>query len=361
MKPLPLLMFFLAAAIGYAQVPADIEAGLQKIGHIVDPSCTAKLYRPLMPKNDISSGVTPLYPGITIARDVAFGSDPKDVADIFTAERGAENRTVVIFVPGGPGNKTEQQDKNTIAFYDNIGRWATKNGMVGVLMQRHPGRNWNDPAKDVSTMIQWVEANIGKYKGNPNRIFIWCQSAGNGPVGTYIGRPELYGPKGVGVVGAIFMSGEWNIAPLKVPQQAGGGLREAFAGAGTNCGGSSPFAADGAISGPSRATAIPMSAVAGQLQQPDAATQLERSTLPAFRMTKVKLLFVSAELDPGVSGGKMSAFYQTLHDDLCKLGADHCPAMFLAKGQNHMSELFSIDTADTSVSGPILKWMQSVK
>jgi hypothetical protein len=57
----------------------------------------------------------------------------------------------------------------------------------------------------------------------------------------------------------------------------------------------------------------------------------------------------------------MSPFYQTLHDDLCKLGADHCPAMLFAKGENHMSELFSIDTTDTSVSGPILKWMQTVK
>ena len=182
-------------------------------------------------------------------------------------------------------------------------------------------------------------------------MFIWCQSAGNGPVGTYIGRPELYGPKGAGVVGAIFMSGEWNIAPLEVPQPAGGGLREAFANAGTNCGGSSPFAADGAIAGPSRATAIPLSDLAPPGPRPDAATQVERSTLPAFRTTKVKLLFASAELDPGVDGG-MSAFYQTLHDDLCKLGPDHCPTMLFEKGESHMSELFSVDTADTSVSRP---------
>src|SRR5579871_226060 len=107
MKPLLPLTFLGTAIIGCAQVPADIEAGLQKIGHIVDPSCTAKLYRPLMPKNDISKKVTPLYPGVTISRDVSFGPDPKDVADIFAADRGGENRTVVIFVPGGPGNKIE--------------------------------------------------------------------------------------------------------------------------------------------------------------------------------------------------------------------------------------------------------------
>ena len=63
---------------------------------------------------------------------------------------------------------------------------------------------------------------------------------------------------------------------------------------------------------------------------------------------------------PGINDAKMSAFYQTLHDDLCKLGAEHYPAMLFAKGESHMSQLFSIDTADTSVSGPILKWIKGV-
>src|SRR5438046_1781975 len=76
-----------AAGIVHAQVPPNIEAELRKIGQIVDPPCTAKLYRPLMPANDVNSTVTPLYPGITIARDVSFGPNPKDVVDVFTADK----------------------------------------------------------------------------------------------------------------------------------------------------------------------------------------------------------------------------------------------------------------------------------
>src|SRR5438477_6903474 len=159
---LPVLILSMAAT-AQAQVPPDIEAGLRKIGQIVDPACTAKLYRPLMPANDVNSKAAPLYPGVTIARDVPFGSNPKDLVDIFTADKGGANRTVLMYIPGGAGNKTEQQVREANAFYDNIGRWATKNGMVAVVMQRHPGQNWDDPAKDVSAMIQWVEANIGKY------------------------------------------------------------------------------------------------------------------------------------------------------------------------------------------------------
>ena len=214
----------MAPLAAQAQVPANIEAELKKIGQIVDPACTAKLYRPLMPANDVNSKATPLYPGIAIARDVSFGPNPKDVVE-FSRRKGRRNRTVLMYVPGGGGNKTEQQDREANAFYDNIGRWGTKNGMVVVLMQRHPGAEWDDPAKDVSAMIQWVEANISKYKGNPDRMFAWAQSAGNGPLGTYLGRPEVWGPKGVGVKGAIMMSGAWNIAPLQVPGAGGGADR----------------------------------------------------------------------------------------------------------------------------------------
>jgi Carboxylesterase family len=359
-------LWMAAAAAANAQVPADIEAGLRKIGPIVDPACTARLYRPLMPKNDVNSTEKPLYPGITIARDVSFGPHPKDLLDIFTSDKGGANRTVLLYVPGGGGNKTEQQVREANAFYDNIGRWATKNGMVAVMMQRHPGQSWDDPAKDVSAMIQWVQANIGNYKGNPERMFIWAHSAGNGPLGTYIGRPETWGPKGAGVKGAIFMSGQWNIAPLEVPAAGGrgpGGPGGAFAGAGSTCGADAP-GTNGIIAGPSAVS--PENAPAGRggragaLPPADPATQLARSTLPEFKKTKVKLLFASAELDPGIHGA-MSPFYQTLHDELCKEGPDHCPVLLFAKEESHMSEVFSIDTDDKTVSGPILAWIKKVK
>src|SRR5580658_5344682 len=244
------LVLALTTTAAQAQVPADIESQLIKIGQIVDPTCTAKLYRPLMPKVEVASQYAemqktgkpssqiPLYPGVTIERDVSFGPNPKDVVDIFTADKGPASRPVLIYVPGGAGNKLELQDKEANAFYDNIMRWATKNGMVGVNMQRHAGAGWDAGAKDISTMIQWVEANIGKYHGNPDRMFIWAHSAGNMPLGTYIGRPELYGPKGVGVKGVIFMSpAAFDIAPLEVPAPpAGSNPFAALADAGKTCG-----------------------------------------------------------------------------------------------------------------------------
>jgi Carboxylesterase family len=364
-----------------AQVPADIAAGLQKIGPIVDPGCTAKLYRPLMPANDVNSKVTPLYPGITVMRDVSFGPNEKDVLDVFTADKGGGSRPVLIYVAGGAGNKIEQQAVEANAFYDNIMRWATKNGMVGVNMQRHPGQgNWDDGAKDVSLMIQWVQANIARYRGNPERMFIWAHSAGNGPVGTYIGRPELYGPKGVGVKGAILMSGQFNIAPLAqgagraggagAAGQAGAAGRAGQAGApgpaGSACGiepagragGAGGAGRAGGAGGPGGAGGAGRGGGRGQPVDPE--TQLARSSLPELKKGRIALFLATAEFDPGISGS-MSAFNQTLHDELCKDGPAHCPTLLFAKGESHMSEVFSIDTADKTVSGPILAWMKKVK
>src|SRR5271154_7155452 len=257
----------LTAGLAQAQVPANIESELVKMGHIVDPPCTAKLYRPMMPANDITINATPLYPGITIARDVSFGPDPMDVVDVFAADKGPASRPVLIYVPGGVGNKTEIQDKEANAFYDNIARWATKNGMVGVNMQRHGGPGWDAGAKDISAMIQWLQANISKYHGNPDRMFIWAHSAGNVPLGTYIGHPELYGPKGVGVKGVIFMSAaSFDVAPLAPPPIGGANPMSILADAGKTCGvtggafstaGVLPGRAAGQPGGPEPAPAAP--------------------------------------------------------------------------------------------------------
>jgi hypothetical protein len=373
-------MSFLALA-AEAQVPANIEEQLVKIGHIVDPPCTAKLYRPLMPANDISSSAAPLYPGITVVRDATFGPDPKDVVDIFSADKGPASRPVLIYVPGGPGNKIELQDKEANAFYDNIARWATKNGMVGVNMQRHGGQGWDAGAKDISAMIQWVEANISKYHGNPDRMFIWAHSAGNMPLGTYIGRPELYGPKGVGVKGVIFMSpAAFDIAPLELPPPpAGSNPFAMLADAGKTCGvkggafssaGALPGRTEGQPGGPDAPFAPPGARPSGGPPAGfggppvDAATRLARSSLPELKKTSVKIMLANAELDPGadpaVNAGIMQ-FNQLLHDELCKEGPDHCPTLLYTKGESHMSIVFSIDTPDQTVSGPILAWMKKIK
>ena len=75
----------------------------------------------------------------------------------------------------------------------------------------------------------------------------------------------------------------------------------------------------------------------------------------------MKIILANAELDPGVGANGIMPFNQILHDELCKEGPDHCPTLLYFKGESHMSEVFSIDTQDKTVSGPILVWIKKIK
>ncbi len=340
LKPNTLLLLTTGIVItgaAAAQVPPQIAKDLVAIGRGVCVPETAQIYAPLHPK--------PPYAGVTFTRDVSFGSDSKNVLDVAEPEKGGANRPVLIYVSGGAGNK-QQGGPNGEPFYDNVMVWAVKNGMVGVNMQRRPGQAWDDPAKDIALVVEWVHKNIAQHKGNPARVFIWCQSAGNIPTSTYIGHKEYWPPDGVGVKGVVFMSPPaFDILPA-TPPPAEGGFPQCNNPDGT------PSANPGIGRGPGRGDGR---GGPGRGSQPDAATQLARSNLPGLVSSKLPFLIAVAELDPPA----IISFSKTLRDELCKAG--NCPMYVEFKDHSHISEVMSPDTADTSVTGPILKWMKSVK
>jgi len=333
------------AGLAQAAVPPEIAKQLVAIGRGVCVPETAQIYRPLHPN--------PPYAGVSITRDVSFGPDPKNVLDVFAPEKGGGSRPVLIYVSGGAGNK-QQGGPNGDVFYDNVMLWAVKSGMVGVNMQRRPGEAWDDPAKDIGLVVQWVHQNISQHKGSPKRVFIWCQSAGNVPVSTYVGHSELWGPEGVGIKGVVFMSPPaFDILPATPPPVQGG-----FAACGQPNGGTSAAAAPAGRGpgGPGRGDGRGgLGRGRGRGAPPDAATQLARSNLPGLVSSKLPFMVSVAELDPP----NIIGFAETLRDQLCKAG--RCPAYVTFKDHSHISEVMSPDTADTSVTGPILKWMKSVK
>ena len=326
-----------AAVVTRAQVPPEIAKQLVNIGRGVCVPETAQVYRPLHS--------SPPYPDVLIGRDNSFGPDPMNLVDIFAPKKGGGGHPVLIYVSGGAGNK-QQGGPNGEPFYDNVMLWAVKNGMVGVNLQRRPGQTWDDPAKDIAIAVFWLSKNIAKFKGNPNRMFIWAQSAGNVPVSTYVGHPEYYGPQGVGIKGVVFMSPPaFNILPATPPPVQGG-----FGPCGQPNGEPASTQAKAAPGG-GRGKGDGK----GKAAQPDAATLLARSNLPGLVKSKLPFLVSVAELDPP----NIIGFAETLKSELCKAG--DCPTYMVFKDHSHISEVMSPNTADTSVTGPILKWMKSVK
>jgi hypothetical protein len=69
----------------------------------------------------------------------------------------------------------------------------------------------------------------------------------------------------------------------------------------------------------------------------------------------IPIFLGAGELDlPGVA-----EFHEILKDQLCMV--KHCPTVMVFKDHSHVSEVFSPNTADDSVTGPILKWMKSAR
>src|ERR1700761_2998360 len=375
---------FLAAQVGSfaaAEVPEPLYQQLKAIGQVVDVSCTAKLYRPMMPASDYNTWWAPgaaapdaskakLYPGVTIVRDAKFGANAKDLVDIFYGDQGPAKRPVFIYVAGGAGNKIEQQDREANAFYDNIGRWGVKHGFVVVTVQRHPVVAWDDGGRDLAAAVDWVKDNIAKYHGDGARMVMASHSAGTLPTGVYVGHPERW-PHGVQIKGMIYMSG----APIPTVLDSGavgaGNLPSPNQPVvGSTCGADpNQGNAHGNISGPSGAP--PVGAAyggAGAAGRPPGgppggapggpppgarpapltpAEQAERDNLPGFLKTPVKVMIMRAELDPGVTGD-MSPLDKAVRDKLCaadgpnaKEGEGHCPILVYNKRHSHVSEVFA--------------------
>ncbi len=159
------------------------------------------------------------------------------------------------------------------------------------------------------------------------------------------------------------MSGApFNIAPESVPPL---GVAATLGKAGETCGDkvgmASASGTDGALPGvpaggpggpPGKSDAAPARGA-----PPSADVQLSRSTLPELQKADFKILIVSGALDPQA----LLAWSKTLHDSVCKAGKEHCPKYVIAKGQSHVSLVFSIDTADKGVSGPVLQFIKGTK
>ncbi len=320
------LLSSLGAGVAAAQVPADVEAKLRQIGRVVDAPGTALIYGPILKSQS--------YDGVEFTRDQAYGPEARNKLDVATPKaKPGTPLQVLIYVPGGVGNKKMDYPGGE-PFYDNIMIMAVKNGLVGVNVQRRSGQplGWDAGGHDVANAIAWVRANIARFGGDPNRVVIWGQSAGSNALSVYLSHPDLYSAGGVGVKGAVLMSGGYNLLPLE------------------------PKAQNGPQGPGDRGAAAGGAAPAPQAPPPvDRAVQLQRSSLPGLKALTIPVFVLAAELDPE----RTVELSVLLKDQLCAAG--HCPKYQLNKNQSHMSQVMGINSADTSVSGPVFAWIKSVK
>jgi dienelactone hydrolase len=298
------LSLTMISGVAMAQVPADIAEGIRKIGPIVDTPNTTKLYAPLF-KNQ-----TEPYPNVTVVRDVAYGSDPANKLDVFSAGATTPaNKPVVFYVHGGGFERGDKRQAGS-PFYDNVMLWLTRQGMVGVNLNYRlaPKNTWPTAHEDMAAAMRWVQANIAQYGGDADRVGLWGQSAGASLIAGYLAHPQFYGPKGHGVKVAVMNSGFYV----------------------NDRGGSAYFGND-----------------PKELQERSSIDGLKKVTIPLFiSHTGVDLPDAITQAD-----GANKA--------LCDAG--RCPTYVIFKDHSHISQNYSVGTQDTSVSAPILQVLHQIK
>lgn len=297
-----LLGILCSASAAPAQVPPDIAEGVRKIGPIVDTPGTAKLYAPLF------AGQKEPYPNAMVTRDVAYGPDPLNKLDVFTSGSGG-GKTVVVYVHGGGFERGDKRQPNS-PFYDNIMLWLTRQGMVGVNMNYRlaPKSVWPAAHEDLAAVVRWVQQNIAQYGGAPDRLALWGQSAGASLIAGYLAHPQFYGPKGHGVKAAVMNSGFYE----------------------NDRGGSAYFGND-----PKELA--------------------ERSSTEGLKKVAIPLFMSHTEVDLPDAIREADAADKALCD------AGRCPIYTVFKDHSHISQGYSVGTADASVSGPILQVLRQIK
>jgi triacylglycerol lipase len=293
-------------AAAQAQVPADIAAKVHAACGRIDFT-VMQAYAPLQPKEP--------YTGVEVTRDVAYGPDPLQKLDVFDPQRSAPSRDdqrlakatrrpVLLFVHGG--GFTRGDKKQT----DNMLLWGASNGMVGVDINYRlaPKDPWPAGQQDLKAAIAWVRANITRFGGDPDRIFLWGHSAGANHVADYVGHTELQGPEARGVKGAIIMSAFYPAALGAQPNPYYGS---------------------------------------------DPSLQTSDASVARMVKAKVPLYVINAECDPE----GFVAYETALDAGLTKAGTAH--GRLVAKDHGHLDEGLAVGTDDHGVTDPLLVWLKA--
>jgi triacylglycerol lipase len=287
-----------------AQTPPQIAAKVRAAGPRISMA-TLQDYAAMFPKEP--------YPDVSVARDLHYGPDALQRLDVFDpAPRPARPAPVLLFVHGGGFVRGDKHTPGS-PFQDNVMLWATRNGMVGVDIDYRlaPKDPWPAGVDDLASAIAWTRANIARYGGDPERIFIWGHSAGANHVADWVAHPDHQGPAASSVKGAILLS---------------------------------PF--------------YPMTVTAGQASPyygTDANLQSGPAQIQRLVASRIPVFLAGAQFDPE----GFQAFRNAAHAALDKAGKTI--GYVYLKDHGHIDEGLAVGTSDVALTAPLLAWIRAQK
>jgi acetyl esterase/lipase len=145
---------------------------------------------------------------------IAYGNDERQKLDIYVPEGEASTPyPVLVFFHGGAWRDGEREG------YGFLGRAFAARGLVTVVADYRKAPKHLFPAfvEDTASAIAWVNANIGKHKGDPERLYIMGHSAGAHLVTMVALDPQWLAAKGLetsAIKGVVGLAGGYDFLPL---------------------------------------------------------------------------------------------------------------------------------------------------
>ena len=107
--------------------------------------------------------------------DLAYGSDPKQVLDLYLPEGEVSNAPVFLFLHGGGFREGDK------AHYGSVAEPFVNRGVITAVASYRltgSGAHYPDQPDDVKSTVKWLFENISQYGGNPENIYVGGHSAG---------------------------------------------------------------------------------------------------------------------------------------------------------------------------------------
>lgn len=282
---------------------------LDEIGDAFNPDMIAENFKLFTPLHKLAP-----FPDVDIVRDQRYGADERHRLDVFRPKSAAGSRPVMVFVHGGGFIGGDKITPNP-AFYDNIGAWSVRHGLIGVNITYRlaPQHQWPAGSEDLAAALNWIRGNIAAYGGDPARIFLMGQSAGGAHVAHFLAHERFASPARSALAGAILMSGLYDTITMdKNP------LFKAYFGE-------------------------------------DESRYAAQSALPGLAKTSTPLLVLIAEHDPA---DFKRQYVEILRAYLSARGT--LPHLAYLPSHSHLSTTLSINTDDTFVGDRILDFVEAM-
>lgn len=105
---------------------------------------------------------------------VAYGSDPRQLLDVYQPDAATRNAPMVVFLYGGSWSSGERAD------YRFVGEALASKGIVAVVADYRLSPAFRYPAfvQDSASAVRWAFDHAAEFGGDAQRIFVMGHSAG---------------------------------------------------------------------------------------------------------------------------------------------------------------------------------------